>query len=87
MTRISIDLEDETLNRIKTLAAIKGQDIEEFMVKRALAEETDEERAMSELETLLDARIAEYERSGPSSRTVEEIFQRAIREVAPGQNG
>ncbi len=87
MTRISIDLEDEALNRIKALAALKGQDIEEFMVKRALAEETDEERALSELETLLDARIAEYERNGPSSRTVEDIFQQAIREVAPGQNG
>jgi hypothetical protein len=46
-----------------------------------------EEAALVELVALLDARVQRAEKNGVSTRTVDEIFRQARREVKAGKNG
>lgn len=71
------------------MAALKGQSLKEFLLQRALGEETrtDEDAALVQLVELLDARIRRSENEGFSSRTVDEIFRQARREVRAGKHG
>jgi len=75
MSRISIDVSEEEHKRIKALAALKGVTLKEYMLKSALnAPQENEEEALAELETFLQARIRQTESQGVSPRTVDEIF-------------
>ncbi len=88
MSRISIDISDEEHRKLKAMAALKGQSLKDFLLQRTLGEErTAEEAALVELVALLDARVQRSEKEGVSSRTVDEIFRQARREVKAGKNG
>lgn len=85
MSRISIDVTPQQHKRLKALAAIKGKSIKEFVLERTLApvdSPSDENKALHELESLLDQRLASAEESGPSADTVESIFSEAYRDQA-----
>ncbi len=89
MSRISIDISDEEHRKLKAMAALKGQSLKDFLLQRTPGEETqtDEEAALVELVALLDARVQRAEKNGVSTRTVDEIFRQARREVKAGKNG
>ena len=89
MSRISIDISDEEHRKLKAMAALKGQSLKDFLLQRTLGKETrtDEEAALVELVALLDARVHRAEKEGVSSRTVDEIFRQARREMKAGKNG
>ncbi len=89
MSRISIDVSDEEHRTLKAMAALKGQSLKDFLLQRTLGEETqtDEETALVELVALLDARVQRAEKNGVSTRTVDEIFRQARREVKVEKNG
>ena len=89
MSRISIDISDQEHRKLKAMAALKGQSLKDFLLQRTRGEETqtDEEAALVELVALLDARVQRAEKEGISSRTVDEIFRQARREVKAGKNG
>lgn len=89
MSRISIDISDEEHRKLKAMAALKGQSLKDFLLQRTLGEETqtDEEAALVELVAILDARVQRAEKEGVSTRTVDEIFRQARREVKAGKNG
>ena len=56
-----------------------GKSIKEFVPASTLGQSTeDDDRALLELEALLDRRVERAKADGFSSRTVEDIFQQAI---------
>lgn len=81
MSRISIDVTPEEHKKLKTIAALKGKSIKEYVIERTLgfSVDEDEESALRELELLLDERIKATAKRGVSRRTVEEIFEGACR--------
>jgi uncharacterized protein (DUF1778 family) len=89
MSRISIDVSDEEHRKLKAMAALKGQSLKDFLLQRALGETTqnDEDSALVELVSFLDARVQRAEKEGVSLRTVDEIFRQARSAVKAGKNG
>jgi Antitoxin ParD len=59
------------------------------LLQRTLGEERqpDQDAALVELVTLLDARVQRAEKEGVSTRTVDEIFRQARSEMKSGKNG
>lgn len=85
MSRISIDVTPQQHKRLKALAALQGKSIKEFVLERTLSandKASDEDKALKELESLLDQRLASAEASGASSETVNSIFEDAYRRQA-----
>lgn len=85
MSRISIDVTPQQHKRLKALAALRGKSIKEFVLERTLApldSPTDEDKALQELESLLDQRIASAKTNGPSAETVDSIFSDVYRSRA-----
>jgi hypothetical protein len=86
MSRISIDVTDAQHQKLKALAALQGKTIKQFVLASTLGSQqpdSDEAMALAELEAMLDKRIRRFEMEGPSTRTVEDIFQQARDEAKP----
>lgn len=81
MSRISIDITPEEHQKLKAIAALKGKSIKDYVLERTLGAEgnKDQESALAELESLLDARIRGAKKGVISQRTVGEIFKGAYR--------
>ena len=79
MSRISIDVTPQQHQKLKALAALQGKSIKEFVLASTLGAISNDavERDLAELEAVLDQRIRESQANGPTSRTVEDIFQQA----------
>jgi len=78
MGRIVLDVSDEEHRPIKALAALKGQTVKDYVLERVLKRNGDnvgDKAVLAELEALLEARVARFEREGPAKETVEEILQ------------
>ena len=82
VSRISIEIPPEEHKRLAALAALEGQSIEEFILKRTLATArgSDEEQAVLALEAILNERIRKAEAGEVSDQTVSEIFEEVYRE-------
>lgn len=80
MSRLSIELTPEEHKKIKTLAAIRGTSMRDYVLARLLPPSSEEEMALRELETLLDERMESVTSEGVSQRTVEDIFQEVYRD-------
>jgi hypothetical protein len=83
VSRISIDIPTEEHKRLKALAALEGQSIEEFVLQRTLAStrDSDEEQAVLALEAILNERIRRAEAGEVSDQTVSEVFEEVYRET------
>jgi hypothetical protein len=79
MTRISIDVSDDDHKKLKTISALRGQSIKDYVLERTLGVGEDEEIALKELEELLDSRIRAARAGKVSRRTASEIFAEAAR--------
>jgi predicted transcriptional regulator len=87
MRRLSIEVSPEEHQRLKAIAALHGQSIKEYVLKRALPDMPEmvglsEEEALQRLEAFLQPRLAEAERGELSECSVAEIFAE-VREVKP----
>ena len=80
MSRLSIDLTPEQHQKIKAVAALQGKSIKEYVLAQILPASSDEDMALSELETLLDERIKSVRAGKISKKSVEEIFQEVYSE-------
>ena len=79
-SRISIDVTTEEHQKLEAVAALQGETIKEFVLKRTLgALEDDEVAAVRELEAILEKRIQSARDGNISKRTVDEIFEAAYR--------
>jgi hypothetical protein len=77
VSRISIEVSPEEHKRLKALAALEGQSIEEFILRRTLAASrgSDEEQAVLALEAILEERIRKAEAGEVSDQTVSDVFE------------
>lgn len=87
MPRISIDITPEEHQKLKAIAALKGQSIKAYVLKCTLAEAPDlsgmdEREALEALKTALAPRIASAHRKRLSRRSVTEIAKSAKKKLA-----
>lgn len=79
MSRLTIDITDQQHQSLKALAALQGKSIKEYAIERLFPRTGEEERALSELRTLLEQRLTESARGKVSTRSITEIANEAIR--------
>lgn len=86
MGRISIDVTEEQEQKLSALAERKGKSVEDFVLGSCLSSletESDILDAMRELESLVDHRMRRAQEEGFSTRSVQQIFDQARREIDP----
>jgi Antitoxin ParD len=57
MTRLTIEITDQRHQSIKAMAALNGQTIKEYSLKRLFSESSETDNAMNELKAFLQERI------------------------------
>lgn len=79
MSRLVIDVSGEQHQQIKTLAALQGKTIKEFVLEKVLpAADESEGAAWEQLKEILLGRIEEAQQSGPSSKSLNELTREMI---------
>lgn len=81
MSRISIDVTDGEHKKLKTMAALRGKSIKDYVLERTLGAGEAETAALQELEKLLDKRIRAARAGAVSRRTASEVFAEAARKA------
>lgn len=79
MKRITIEVTEQQQQRLKAMAALRGQSIKDFVLSSTIGDH-EEAAALEELEALLEKRLASARAGAISSRSVGEIFEAAFRE-------
>ena len=79
--RLSIEITPYQHQRLKAAAALKGESIKDYVLKRTLPN-PDEQSALQELEQFLAPRIKAVENGALSTRTVDNIFDEVLKEAA-----
>lgn len=82
--RLSIDISPEQHQRLKAVAALQGQSLKDYVLKRVLpqgTESTDENEALQRLEAFLEPRIKAAQ-GATVSKSVTQIFEDTLREAS-----
>ena len=84
MPRLSIDITPEEHQKLKAIAALKGQSIKDFVLKRTLGEapavdDMSEGEALEALSDFLKPRIDQARRGELSTKSFEDIRKEAHR--------
>ena len=82
MPRLSIDITAEEHQKLKAIAALKGQSIKDYVLKRTLGdtpalENMSEAEAIAALANFLEPRIEQARRGALSEKSLDEIRQAA----------
>ena len=82
MPRLSIDITPEEHQKLKAIAALKGQSIKDFVLDRTLGEapavgDMGEDEALEALSDFLKPRIEQARRGELSTKTFEDIRKKA----------
>ena len=77
--RLSIEITKDQHQRLKAAAALQGQSIKEYVLKRTLPAQ-DEELALRELERFIAPRVEAARQGKRSSRSVDDIFDEVSEE-------
>jgi hypothetical protein len=78
MSRLVIDVSGEQHQQIKTLAALHGKTIKEFILEKIFPTTDDEAEAWNELKDILLSRIEETQKSGVSTKSFDELTKEII---------
>ena len=78
--RLSIEITPDQHQRLKAAAALKGESIKDYVLKRTLPSQ-DEQSALQELEQFLKPRIEAAENGALSTRSVDDIFDDVLKDV------
>ena len=68
MSRISIDVSPEEHRKLKAIAALQGKSMKDYLLEGKI-DPAEEDKALGELESLLDDRIANHRISGEKGRS------------------
>jgi hypothetical protein len=84
MPRLSIDITPEEHQKLKAIAALKGQSIKDFVLERTLGEapavnDMSEDEALEALSDFLKPRIEQARRGELSTKSFEDIRKEAHR--------
>ncbi len=77
MSRLIVGVTAKEHQTIKTLAAMEGKTIKEYVLERVLPG-NDPDEAWQELEAFLESRIANATQRGTSTKTVAEITEETL---------
>lgn len=70
MSRISIDVSAEDHKKLKAMAALQGKTIKAYLLEGKINPvDSDQEKALAELESLLDERIRKHGKSQASGKS------------------
>jgi uncharacterized protein (DUF1778 family) len=88
MPRLSIDITPEEHQKLKAIAALKGQSIKDFVLQRTLGEapaidDMSEVEALEALSEFLKPRIEQARRGEFSTKSFEDIRQSARKRADP----
>ena len=80
--RLSIEVTHEQHQRLKSVAALRGQTIKDYVLKRVLPDlpTADENEALRQLEAFLEPRIAEAQNPAVK-KSVKQIFEEVHQEM------
>ena len=76
--RLSIEVTPEQHQLLKVAAALQGESIKDFVLKRTLPD-MQEQQALKKLEDFLKPRIEAVNKGEISTKSVEEIFDNALK--------
>lgn len=85
--RLSIDISADEHRKLKALAALSGESLKSYIMKRVLPTQgeappsTNEAHELKELEAFLAGRVTEVERGEFSDKTVSDIFSEELKGV------
>ena len=87
MPRLSIDITAEEHQKLKAIAALKGQSIKDYVLKRTLddtpaLENMSEDEAIAVLADFLEPRIEQARQGNLSTKSLEEMRQAAQKSVS-----
>ena len=82
MSRLVIDMSREQHQQIKTLAAISGKSIKDFVLEKLFPSKMtqDEQKAWNELQAMLNTRISNAKQGAISKKTFNQITDETIKE-------
>jgi len=80
--RLSIEVTDEQHQRLKAVAALRGQTIKDYVLNRVLPETptADEDEALRQLEAFLEPRIKAAQET-VVQKSVKQIFEETLQEM------
>ncbi|MGR8981714.1 MAG: antitoxin [Gammaproteobacteria bacterium] len=80
--RLSIEITPEQHQRLKAVAALRGQSIKDYVLERVLLEmsDSDEDNALRQLEVFLEPRI-KAEEGKSVNKSVMQIFEEVHRDM------
>jgi len=89
MPRLSIDITAQEHQRLKAIAALKGQSIKQYVLSRTLKGVPDtshmtDEDAYAELAKLLKPRISQARQGSLVTRSIDDLKQSARKRLADG---
>ncbi len=83
MSRLTIDVTDQQHQSLKVLAALQGKTIKQYAIEKLFPSDSDEERALTELKTLLEQRITETVNGEIDTRSFTEIAEAILHPGKP----
>jgi len=80
--RLSIEVTSEQHQRLKAVAALRGQSIKDYVLGRVLPDTpaADEDEALRQLESFLEPRLEAAKNAG-ANKSVEQIFEETHQET------
>ena len=78
MSRLTIEVSSQEHKRIKTMAAMNGQSIKDYVMGRLFPADQDEAVSWQELESFLTDRIEKAQTEKASSKTLMDITNEVI---------
>ena len=88
MPRLSIDITPEDHQRLKVLAALQGESLKEFVLRRTFGDvpevsDMTTEAALEKLRSVLETRLAQARRGERSTQSLEDVRARARKQAGP----
>lgn len=75
--RLSIEVTPEQHQHLKAAAALQGESIKDYVLKRTLPD-INQKKALEELEAFLEPRIAAAKSGEISTKSVDDIFDKVL---------
>lgn len=84
MSRLTIEITGEEHKEIKAMAALQGKTLKEFVMGKIFPaqKDSDEAEAWGELKSLLTSRIEAAESGAVSEKTMRQIAEDTLKEIA-----
>jgi len=81
--RLSIDVTPEQHQRLKAIAALRGQTIKDYVLTRVLPNPAtqDEDKALQQLEAFLEPRLKEVSDAPAPHKSVQALFEETLQDM------